>query len=325
MQFFGEFGKMNRKLWTGDYGRGFNAGLQKVLADGVKLRSSVGIDLSAVNTVQIKTDKAGQGKLGFNVASDRDGSRPSVFARWMVPISDANSIGMRVHKPYWKTDNSMPFLGWDWKYQNRNLALTTSIGGNVSDRMDSNDRNNGRNFEVSHSVTTGHGPLSVGGEVKYARAGRSRYAAANDSNGDNKSDQKYSYSYGLEFTDYNLGVDYNRENYGLGVRTMDKMRHVTGTMWSNVDRGVRVAALQSYDTQEDKAKTGVAVQLGDDTVRVKSKVDTSGDVGLSVVARLCDAPEKSNQPGAKVHANIVYNFKADQCKQAGLGFSIGDI
>jgi hypothetical protein len=327
---FGDFGKLNRKLWTGDYGLGFSAGLQKVLVDGVKLNSSIGYDLSANNTVSVKTNKQGKGKFGFNVASAADGARPSIFARWALPVSDATTIGMRIHKPHWKNDNCLPFFGWDWNYQNRNLAVTTSIGSNVSDRMDSNDRNNARNLEISHSVAAGNGPFSVGGEVKYARSGSSRYAAPSSSNSDDKQSSAASAAGNGDstfgFTDFNLGADYNRSNYGLGVRTHKQFRHLTGTMWGDVDKYVRVGALQSYDIHSGTAKTGLALRLGDEQYRLKAKADTTGDVGGSVVARLYDNSETPNQPGGiKLHANLTYNVCEDRGKHAGFGFSIGDI
>ena len=304
MQTFADFGRVNRKLWTGDYGLGLTGGIQKVLVDGVKLKSSIGADWSATNSMTVDTDQHGQGKLGLNISgkNDRPGeeARPSVFARWSYPIVRGTNVGLRIHKPHWSND-CMPFMGLDYKYQNPNFSATTSLGSNLTDHM---DQKTSRPFEISHSVAAGNDSLSVGGEVKYAPEEK-----------------------GFALTDYNLGIDWNKQgNYGVGLRSKDKFRHLTGTTWKNINQSIRVGGLHSYDIHNGTAKTGVALQVGDEHLRVKAKADTGGDLGFSMVARVCDMNAGAKlTPGLKAHGNITYNFRDDQPKHAGLGFSFGDI
>jgi len=298
LQTFAEFGKIQRKLWKTDYGTGMNGAVQKVLEHGIKVKSSINQDLSGLNTVRIPGNKFwGGGKLGLDIKD----SKPSMYAWWRVPWGDSLSVRNRFHKPYWSS-NIVP--GADWKYQNPNLSFTTSYGGDVNNRMDNINKPDSDNMVVAHSLAVGDGPFSIGGEIKY------------DFDNDDKRPT---------LTDFNMGVDWKRQDYGLGFRTKDKLRHLTASMWGDLHPGIRVGSAQSYDTRDGTAKTGVVISVGDDKImRAKLNADTSGDVGCSAVFRMYE-PSVTNDLKVKTHINALTNWYTPEKERFGFGISFGDV
>jgi hypothetical protein len=311
MRHWGDFGLQNRRLWTGDFGSGVTTGLRKSLAPGVVVRSDVNhTDMSSVNSVTVsdvsgKGTQGCKGTLGLTVGDLGDAARnPSAFGKLMIPWSSlANngskgSLTFRLNKAWWR---AMPYVGIDYKQQFANLAIATSVGADLGTRMNqcAEERKGLQEWEITHSATTGSGPFAIGGQVKYAL-----------DNGD------------LRFTDYNLGVDWvSREKYGVGVHTEDRMRHLVGTTWGDVNRNARLGSIYSYDTQNGVSKSGVVMQFSDDAgrIRVKAKADTRGEIAGSLFAKLTD-----DNLGLRAHVNASYNLIEQNAPRAGFGLSVGD-
>jgi hypothetical protein len=311
MRHWGDFGRVVRQLWTGDFNSGYKLGFTKQLESNVGVKSELNFeDSSLLNSISLDAGILGHGKLGANVAIDPQAGgpsgigRPSSFMKWTCDSVDQQyhgAVTARVNKAWWR-----PELFWsvDVKNQFPNLAIATQIGSNPGEKMIKRPENLPRdNWPITSSVTVGSGPFAIGGQIKSEGC-----------------------SYGGPLIDYNVGFDWARDRYGFGFRTKEQTRRLVATMWGDIKSNIpeakfQVGSFYSWDRKENEAVAGLVLQLsGAERFRWKIKGDTQGAFGVSFSHK----PTIPDTPAdCRFHVNVTANPKLNQF-QGGVALSIGD-
>jgi len=304
MRYWGGFDGAGNKLWHRDYDLGMVLGVGAKMGQGMSFQSKLDVDTWSSMTRFLYKDPKCETKteLGVNVHSSNEVPRPSAYLMMTVPFAngsnESGSITARMHKTPWR---ALPYFGLDFKSRTQHVAVTTSIGQNPGKRMDQTGEQQLLNdFGVAHSVSTGSGPFAVGGSVKWSLP----LMGAPTS-----------------LTDYNVGVDYKQDKYGMSVVTKDKTHVVNGSVWRDVCKNVRLGSRFQYDRVLDAAKSGVALELHSDNLaqRIKVKADTTGFAGVS----LFGGRDRDHEM-VQGHMNLSGNFKTQTINQFGAGLSFGD-